>query len=77
MHQALKLFFGSGEDDFLVFLPYLGMAAIFNDAEPFVKKKKKKNRDSTLSAEGPIWNLVKIAVQRRRCLKITRLFICI
>ena len=48
-------FLGSGED-FWVFLPYMGMAAIlFNGTEPF------EQIGNTLSTEGPMWNLVKIA----------------
>ena len=43
-HQS---FLGSGEEDFEVFLPYMGMAAIvFNGAEPFEKI------GNTLSTEG-------------------------
>ena len=42
-------FTGFGEEDFLVFLPYMGMAAIlFNGMEPFKQIVK------TLSTEGPM-----------------------
>ena len=48
-------FLCSGEEDFKVFLPYTGMAAIlFNDAEPL------EYIDNTPSTERLIWNLVKI-----------------
>ena len=41
-------FLGSGKEDFKVFLPSMGMAAIlFNGAEPF------KQIVNTLSTEGP------------------------
>ena len=46
-----QTFLGSGEEDF-----YMSMAAIlFNGVEPF------KQIVNTLSTEGPMWNLVKIA----------------
>ena len=49
-------FLGSGEEDFYVFLLYMGMAAVlFNGAEPF------KQIDNILLTKGPMWNLVKIA----------------
>ena len=50
-------FLGSGEEDLKVFFTkYMGMAAIlFNDAEPF------EQIVNTLSTEGPLRNLVKIA----------------
>ena len=45
-----------GREDFQVFLLCMGMAAIlFNGTEPF------EQIVNTLSTEGPIWNLVKIA----------------
>ena len=48
-------FLRTGEEDFQVFLPYMGMAAIlFNGVEPF---EQSVNIPST---EGPMWNLVKI-----------------
>ena len=48
-------FLGSGED-FQVFLPYIGMAAILlNGTEAF------KVIVNILLTEGPMWNLVKIA----------------
>ena len=48
-------FFSSGVEGFYIFLPYTGIAAIlFNDAEPFVQI------DNTPSAEGKLWNMVKI-----------------
>ena len=44
-----------GRQDFLVFLPYMGITAIlFNDAEPY---EQSVNNPST---EGPMWNPVKI-----------------
>ena len=59
-------FLGSGEEDFKVLLPYIGMTAIlFSGAEPF------KQISNTLSTEGPIWNLVKIAHAVWRNLNIT------
>ena len=49
-------FLGSGEEDFYVFLPYMGMAAVlFNGMESF------KQIDNILLTKGPMWNLVKIA----------------
>ena len=49
-------FLGSGEEDFLVFLPHMGMAAIlFDGAEPF------ERICNTLSAKGLMLNLVKMA----------------
>ena len=48
-------FLSTWEEDFYVFLPYMGMTAIlFSDAEPF---EKSVNIPST---EGPMWNLVKL-----------------
>ena len=48
-------FLGSGEEDFLSVITYLGMAAVlFNVAEPF------EQIGHILSTEGPVWNLVKI-----------------
>ena len=48
-------FFGSEEEDFYVFLPYMGMVAIlFNGAEPF------KQIINTLLTESPMRNLMKI-----------------
>ena len=42
-------FLGSGEEDFSVFLPYIGMEAIlFSSTEPF------KQIVNTLSTEGPM-----------------------
>ena len=42
-------FFGSGEEDFKIFLPYMGMAAnLFNCAEPF------ERIGNTLLTEGPM-----------------------
>ena len=49
-------FLGSREEDFYVFLQYMGMAAIlFNGAKPF------DQIGHTFSIEGLMWNLVKIA----------------
>ena len=49
-------FLGSGEENFLVFLPCMGIAAIvFDGAGPF------EQTGNTLLTEGPMWNLVKIA----------------
>ena len=49
-------FFGAGEEDIKVFLSYMGMAPIlFNGVEPF------EHIINTLSTEGPMWNLLKIA----------------
>ena len=31
----LQSFLSTGEEDFYVFLPYMGIAILFNDAEPF------------------------------------------
>ena len=43
----LQSFLGSGEEDFLMFLPYMDMAAIlYNGAEPF------EQIGNTLSTEG-------------------------
>ena len=51
-----KSYLGSGEEDFLRVLPYMGMAAIlFNGAEPL------EQISNILLTEGSMWNLVKIA----------------
>ena len=46
---------------------------LFNSAEPF------EQIDNTLSTEGPMCNLVKIAqlVSEKKTLKITQLYTCI
>ena len=50
-------FFGSGNEDFKCFSPYMGMAAIlFNHAEWF------EQIDDMPSTEGPVWYLVKIGL---------------
>ena len=61
-------FLRTGEEDFYVFLPYMGMAAIlFNGAEPF------EHIVNIPSTEGPTWNLVKIsqAVSEKKTIKDT------
>ena len=48
-------FVGSGKDQ-KMFLPYMGMAAIL-----FTSTKLFEQIGNTISTEGPMWNLVKIA----------------
>ena len=59
-------FLGSGEEDFEVFLPYMGMAAILlNDVEPFEQTEQIWQK-----AQGEIWwKFVKL-FQKRRPLRI-------
>ena len=67
-------FLSTGEEDFWVFLPYMGMAAIlFNDAEPFEQSV------TIPSTEGPMWNLLKLVkwFQKRRRLKMSWFYTCI
>ena len=57
-------FLGSGKEDFMFILPYMGMAAIFNGAEPF-------EQIVNTPEIGPTPTLVKIG---RANSKITRFY---
>ena len=58
----------------VLFLPYMGMAAVL-----LVMRNRLKQIDKTPSTEGPMWNLVKTGqdFQKRKCFKITRFYTCI
>ena len=46
-------FLGSGEEDFFVFLPYMGMAAIlFNATEPFEQTVNILSTEGTIKKSG-------------------------
>ena len=74
LHTKIQLQSFFGLEKSFKFLPYMDMAAIlFNCPEPF------EQTGNTLSTEGPMWNLVKIAQaisEKKAFKKITKFYTC-